>query len=891
MRTKLLHYSFLLTTLIFTWVVFNSRSTGAANAGIGGRTGAPTEGLCSNCHSGGAFGTVTVTTQLTPVGGGAAITTYTPGTTYQVTVQVSGTSAATRYAFQTTAVNASNTFTGSFNTAGAGVQFSAASGRTYAEHTTPSTTNSFQFRWTAPMAGTGTVRFFSSGICANNSGNTNGDNAGNSSISIPETAPPLSASMSASPSTVCPGASSTLTVTPTGGATPYQYNFGSGNQAGNTRVVNPTMTTAYTVTVTDNMGATSTANTTVTVNTPPTPTINAGVTSLCPGATTTLSTTSNYSSYRWSTGATTANIAVGAGSYTVTVTAANGCTGVSAARVINSNSGVTITNSTVTNVRCFGGSTGMLTTTSTSGANMGYIWSNGETTSYNFNIPVGVYTITVTNTQGCTASQSFTVTQPSAPLAASASWRNITCVATTGSATVTASGGTPGYSYVWSNGQSSASATGLSFGNHTVTVTDANNCSTTSFALVGQVTSNLTATPSVSNIACFGNSTGGINLTVAGGTAPFDYLWSNGSTTQNITGLTAGNYSCTITDADGCTFSTGNTTVTQPSAALSLGGLPTISQVSCFGLCDGSVSNVNMIGGTTPFTYSWSNGATSANLSGICAGLYTGTVTDANGCTYTPPIPLQITEPTQLTVTAQSNGGVSCPGATNGEVNANASGGTAPYLFDLGSGAQGMGSFNGLSAGIYTVTVSDANGCEMASTAVTIMNPMPPIVTATIVDESIQSTTNNGSITLALAGGTPIAFAWGNGGTSNPLTGLATGAYSVTVTYDQNCTLTQTFNVGFDAGVSVDNLGKLGEVRVFPNPMTDEIVIDASQLEVGLGELNASLYNTNGQLLIENRSLPLDGSAKIDVSALPIGVYILMLSKESHIRMVRIVKM
>ncbi|WP_294207338.1 T9SS type A sorting domain-containing protein [uncultured Chryseobacterium sp.] len=201
-----------------------------------------------------------------------------------------------------------------------------------------------------------------------------------------------------------------------------------------------------------------------------------------------------------------------------------------------------------------------------------------------------------------------------------------------GSATVVPSGGVAPYSYSWApSGGTAATATGLSAGTYTVTVTDNSGCQTTRTFTINQPASAVSGTTVVTNVACNGASNGAINLTPAGGTAPYTFNWGGGVTTEDRTGLAAGTYTVVITDANGCT-ATVNAVVTQPTALVA-----TTSQtnIACNGGSTGTAT-VTVTGGTAPYTYSWSpSGGTAATASGLAAGTYTVTVTDANGCTLT----------------------------------------------------------------------------------------------------------------------------------------------------------------------------------------------------------------------------------------------------------------
>ena len=494
--------------------------------------------------------------------------------------------------------------------------------------------------------------------------------------------------------------------------------------------------------------------------------------------------------YLWNNGATTQDISnVGSGTYTVTVTDANGCTKTSTSTL--SNSYAVSLSTTPVNVNCFGQLTGSISASPSGGvAPYNYSWSNGNTNNAINNIAAGSYTITVTDANGCTATANNTITQPASALSGTSSITNATCFGTSsGQVTLNISGGTPAYAYAWSNGSSASSITNVSAGNYSVTVTDSRGCTISVNATVSQPVAALNATATAASVGCFGQSTGSVSLVTNGGTSPYSYAWSNGSTSANLSNVPAGTYTVTISDANGCTFST-SATVTQPSAALSANG--TSASVACYGGNTGSIS-LSVSGGTTPYSYNWSNGSTSQNLSNITAGTYTVTVTDARNCTSTTGS-ITVTQPAAALSATSTKTNVGCFGNATGAITISASGGTTPYSYNWSNGASTQ-NISSLSAGTYTVTITDARNCQTSLTT-TVSQPAAALSVTTSKSDVRCYGNATGSATATAAGGTsPYTYTWSTGASTASATGLAAGTYTVTATDANGCTISSQVSI------------------------------------------------------------------------------------------------
>ncbi len=403
-----------------------------------------------------------------------------------------------------------------------------------------------------------------------------------------------------------------------------------------------------------------------------------------------------------------------------------------------------------------------------------FIWDSGQTTEDLTNVAAGTYNLTITDANGCTTTISATLTNADGPTAV-ASTTDSTCGDDNGSIDITVSDGTTPYDFIWNNGDTTEDLTNIAAGTYSVTITDANACAVTLSATVNNI-AGPTASATTVDSTC-GDDNGSVDVTVVGGTAPFTFVWSNGATTEDLTNVAAGTYDVTVTDDNGCT-------VTVSATVNNIAG-PTASATATDSTCgddNGSV-DVTVLGGTAPFTYLWSNGTTTEDLTDVAAGTYSITITDANDCVATASA--TVNNIAGQTASASAVG--STCGDANGSVDVTVSGGTAPFTFDWDNGAVTEDLTNVL-AGTYTVTVTDANGCEATASA-TIVDTAGPIAATTSVDATCGN--DNGSINLTVTDGTlPYTYNWSNGATTEDLSDLTAGTYTVTVTDANGCTTT-----------------------------------------------------------------------------------------------------
>ncbi|MCX6271876.1 MAG: T9SS type A sorting domain-containing protein [Bacteroidetes bacterium] len=503
--------------------------------------------------------------------------------------------------------------------------------------------------------------------------------------------------------------------------------------------------------------------------------------------------------YLWSTGAITSDITgLSGGTYTLSITDGNNCEKAFSFDVYEPD--LLVVDGTLTNITCFNAGDGTITLNVTGGnPDYSYLWSNDETTSSLTGLTPGDYTVTVTDTKGCTSQSTFSITQP-AVLDFSAVISPVTCYAgSNGSIDITAFGGTPVYTYLWSTGSTSEDLTGLTTGVYHITVSDANGCTKTNPLTVSEPTEIIALTATQVPVNCNGGTDGGINLEISGGTPDYSFLWSNGSTDQNLTGVAIGSYTVTATDAD-LYCSVISATVLQPEIITSSS---VVVDASCNGLADGTIT-LTVQGGNAPYSYNWDNGAISDIVTGLAAGTYAVHVTDAKNCQYDTTI--IVGEPQPLIFDYQVLN-VSCYDAGDGQIIISTSGGTPDYSWAW-SNLETTESIASLTPGDYHLAITDAHFCTTTGDFTISQPGLLEIVTDEVVPVLCHNG-NNGAINLSVTGGSPdYSFLWNDGATTEDRTGLTAGTYTVTVTDAHFCAaeesfiITETFTIIIDQAIN-----------------------------------------------------------------------------------------
>lgn len=529
--------------------------------------------------------------------------------------------------------------------------------------------------------------------------------------------------------------------------------------------------------------------------------------------------------YQWSNGMTSEDINdVPAGDYILTVTDANGCF-IDTTIVLTEPSAITQdifspTFASGNNISCFGENDGSINYT-VNGGSAGYEfdWSNGETTEDINNLTEGTYSVLTTDINGCEVDTTITLTEPE-PLTQDItsptffSGDNISCSnAGDGGIDYTVSGGSPNYTYLWNNGQTTEDLNDLPAGTYNITVTDVNGCTIdTSITLTepDPLTQNIT-TPDLGggfNISCFGEADGSIDYTIQGGTPNYDFSWNNNENTEDLNSLTAGTYSINVTDMNGCTIDT-SIVLTEP-PLLEVNAEITSDyngqDISCFDASDAMI-NSQITGGVPNYDVVWINSlndtiGTDTELTNIPPGEYTVFVEDELGCTAFDVV--NVTQPDLLTadinVLSDFNGmAVSCENTNDGSIEAIATGGTPNYNYIWNTNpASQTAALNNLSVGTYIVEVTDANNCSSSDTVTLEAHPVPTI-TVGEGDEACEGEPVSFNVTSDQ--GTSAIWNFENGMTYNGMThnnvlfpDIGCFDVNVTVTTDEGCSDTQTIN-------------------------------------------------------------------------------------------------
>ncbi len=665
--------------------------------------------------------------------------------------------------------------------------------------------------------------------------------ANNCSVAVSEiiTEPALLTLSETHVNETCYGATQgSITITPSGGTSPYTYNWGGGVTTQNRTNI---AAGNYSVTATDLKLCTATIS--IIITEPVAPVMAVAVTNAtCFGgngsATASPSGGTTPYSYFWSGSGGTSGQTVTkpAGNYTVTATDASTCQQ-TASFAVTEPADITIAE-THTNLKCFGDANGDITLTPSGGTgpNYTYAWSVAGNTNAQVLLTAGVYNATVTDQANCTKTIAVTLTQPSQPVTINVQSNNISCFAANdGSITISTSGGTSPYTYTWNpNITTTNTASNLGPGTYAITVTDFNNCSVNPNVTLTEPSQPLSVTPSQTDLTCYQSNDGTASVIANGGTAPYTFAWSpNVSNTFSATGLAASNYDLTVTDNNGCTV-TNNFVITQPTQL-------TTSENHVNVLCNGNATgSVTIIpnGGTPGYTYNWSPGvSTNDSAVNVTAGMYSVTVSDTHACSAVQIA--TVTEPPLLTLAATPTPAL-CFGTATGIITSTATGGVPGYAFSASDGVSTLnsatGQFTNLATGNYSISVVDQNSCTTTGTA--FVNEPAALVNVIDVTPATCYHYSDGSIVVSTSGGTAgYNYSLSNGATNSTgnFTSLSANTYSFVVTDVNGCTIA-------DSGVVTEPDSVL--IDVTPTPVEVKLG-NTLQLSTTTNQTGSVTYDWN----------------------------------------------
>ena len=579
-----------------------------------------------------------------------------------------------------------------------------------------------------------------------------------------------------------------IQITASNGTEPYSYEWD--NNIG--EIEDPTQLASgtYTLTVTDNNGCTVTEEVEIT-SAPEIVSDTMYVNPTCSGgndgfAIVNLSGGSPPFTSQWddedmTQGNTLDNLA--AGQYTLFTSDANGCSFSNEFVLTNPASNPIFTIEVeVQDASCIGSNNGSATVNIIETGEYTYLWNDpaGTTESTLSNASAGVYNVIVTPENGCSISQDVIIGNSTNLVLMLSSTDEICAGTMDGTASLEVQGGNPPYSIQWNDDANTTSTIleNLSGGIYSVTVTDGNGCTVSGEILVN-TGNGLNLDMTQQNISCFGLNDGFAIVTPLNGTAPYQYEWTNVNSDNNTaSGLSPGNYIVSVTDANGCMGITGFE-MSQP-VGISINFLT--QDVSCAE----DLTNIETVisGGTSPYSYEWNTGETSPNLINVGVATYTITITDASNCSQTASVTIDYIS--TFTATATSTN-MTCFDSNDGTATVITANTNSELSLVWSTGELGE-TITDLTAGTYTVTVTNSEECELVS-SVDVVAPAPVLIDVTVESEITGQGENDGVAAVTATGGTGVyTYLWSNGSISATITDLSPGTYTVTVTDENGCT-------------------------------------------------------------------------------------------------------
>jgi hypothetical protein len=901
---KKTYYAYLTLACMAIYIVCTSSSLGRATDDNVGNTGAPGENTqCSNCHAGGAYGTVSLSIQAFNVGSSVPVTYYVPNQVYDMKVTVNNSMGSPLgFGFQLTAMRNTNTPYAAYSNLGSNVKqkalvSGAQAGRTYLEHNGVLNNNQFNFRWTAPGVDQGNVTFYSTGVACNTNGGTGGDKAGNSSLILPP-APALSV-QSNFEQPLCAGDSNGwIELSILSGVEPYTFAWSDGSTSPNRQNL---VAGSYDVIITDGLGQSYQESFELTAPNALTSFVDVlDPTQFNGNGTVNVAVSGGTAPYvlTFNNEVVSSPIVYPSGTYLLEIQDANNCSIVEAV-IIEEPAPYSVA-ATLTEPSCNGNSDGSISL-AIAGAFAPYtvMWDNGLEGADANGFEAGNHIASITDQFGNETNFAIQLTEPDSV--------NITYtyvpIACNGDATtieISATGGTGSYNGVGTffvnagvqtiqvtdgngcvatqtfeietpsplvgedvNGTISCfegslevtiTATGGTApyigdgpqtieapGNYLFSVTDSQGCQTDVSAFIA-ATDGPSLSSEIMQSTCYNACNGQITLTLDNPELPGNFIWSDQVEGPYRENLCPGTYSCVYTGLDGCNVSN-QFVITEPDSLLILNNAPEA-------ICAGDIFNtiLSVSGGTAPYSIYW-NDTLGTVQQFLSAGEHAIEVVDSQSCSS--HLLLQISAFPETEVMDILLNEPSCNEEANGSIVILATNAAGPLAYEWIPGVSNSALAESVSAGAYALTITDINGCPV-QLAIILGQPTPLEITVEVND----SFAGNGTIEASPSGGTaPYTFEWSNGSTSNVIE-VPTGFYSLTVTDSAGCI---TGAAGFEIVAGIDESLALS-ASVFPNPFEAKLEVRSTS--------RFTIYNAAGQAIHSGF-----GASILDTSAWSSGLY------------------
>lgn len=765
-------------------------------------TGAPGELTCASCH---VPPSSNASTGLIEILG--LPDTLRPSTDYKIKVRITKTYGdASQAGFQMTLINERKEKIGTFSNPTNNSAIAIQPYRDYFEHRPAATFPQdsiveWEVTWTSPKedeAYSQTLHLYASGLLGNADSSYTGDVSLNTfeSVRYISDYTRLSGSIASTNISCSGGTDGSATANYSGGKPPYKYQWNTGDT---TQTVSNLAAGTYSMTITD--AAIDTLVDIVTITQPfpvfgkiiktdiPCNSSVAGEAIVIPS-----SGIEPYT-YLWSNGATTDTTSfTDSGPISVIITDANGCQYTATSSIIKKGE-FTASLIDLKNVKCYGDSTGEATVTTSIPFPTSFTWSNGATTATATNLSAGVYSVTVTDTDGCEARATGEILQPTPISIKNNQINDPSCQGSyNGLISVFADGGVPPYSFLWEDGTDIKTITNLIAGGYTVSVTDAFGCKAEKTFTLDEPEP-FTALVDHLDESSEDANDGKALIIPGGGAPPYTFTWSDGGNTRDRDHLVPGFYSVTITDVKGCTL-VKDIFISPYNCNLFINNATT-NDVDCNGNSSGSV-NIEVIGGKEPLTYKWSDGSTGQNLSDVRSGYYTLTITDASGCEVGGFFRINQPPPFKRTMTVTD---ASTPDTEDGKVKFVFSGGTPPYTLiydatDTISTYTGIITLEDQINGLHSYIVTDSHGCSISELFVINLIGCTLSPTNVIIQDVKCNGGVDGAICVNVKNATgPYELFWDDESSDLCRFDLPAGQYNLHISDSLGCQSLDTFTI------------------------------------------------------------------------------------------------